>query len=134
MQVNSVAKNFLKTGAVIATVAVPAVYMTKFHVDMYPKENKTGRSTIFNKMLGFWAGFSAGCLAIHSSLKIKIKDGANNLKAGNILLRSLILIAGASMPYIGVETSKIINKKIYPAQDNNKSAANLFNSPMNKLR
>ena len=102
---NNISKRMLIVGAVVATGVIPAVYMTKLHVDMFKKDDKQNRAMMTNKMLGFFGGIALSALLIHK----RIKPSQNNLlmQSGKILLATVA-------PFGGLEIAKKINKNLYP--------------------
>lgn len=90
--------NLFMPAAVVATVAVPAVFTTKFHVDMFDKTQPVQRQKMKNKMIGFWSGFSLGAIAIHKALR----------KSNGAKIASVIFATASS--WLGLETAKFYNK------------------------
>lgn len=109
---NNTSRYLLKAGAVSASVIIPAVYMTKFHMDMFEKDDKQNRAIMRNKMIGFLAGTSLSAMLVHKMIRIgnvRIFDSKNN----NVIQALKIGLAAAA-PFVGLETAKKINKAIYP--------------------
>ena len=101
----------------VLAVSIPAVYVTKLHLDMYPQEDKVSRQRMLNKMGGFLGGFGVGILAPHKS----IKTTSNIIKIGAIAL-------AATAPVIGLRSAKFINEKFFPKQQLKKKDIQPLNS------
>ena len=109
---NNLSRKILKAGAIAATAIIPAVYMTKFHVDMFKKDDEQNRAIMRNKMLGFFAGIGLSVLLVHKRVKIGsfvVLDSKNDA----FKQVAKIILAGIA-PFAGLEIAKIINKKLYP--------------------
>jgi hypothetical protein len=97
------ANKYIKPAAIAVCFALPAVYITKFHVDMFDKKDKPNRQMMLNSMVGFFIGVGASVLGAHKKLS-KNKDLNLGLK---------IAIA-AIAPIAGLKIAKQINKNQYP--------------------
>ena len=109
---SNVSKKMLKAGAITATAIIPAAYMTKFHVDMFKKDDKQNRTIMKNKMIGFFAGIGLSVLLVHRRVKVGnfiALDSKNNV----FKQASKVILAGIA-PFAGLEIAKAINKKLYP--------------------
>ncbi len=102
---NKSSKRILTVGAIVATGVIPAVYMTRLHIDMFKKDDKQNRAIMRNKMLGFFSGVGLSVLLIHK----RIKPSQNNL-----LIQSGKLLLAAIAPFAGLELAKRISKNLYP--------------------
>lgn len=106
--VSKTQRKILKTSAIVATAIIPAAYMTKFHVDMFSKEDTKNRKILRNKMLGFFAGIGASVLLVHKNIKL----GKNVIlnKNPKPTVQALRIILAGIAPFAGLEISKFINK------------------------
>jgi hypothetical protein len=106
MKINSyntkISRKIFNVAAITASCIIPAGYMTKFHIDMFKKDDKSNRTMMQNKMLGFFAGLALSIMLIH-----------RNKKNGILIRASKILLAGVA-PFAGLEIAKKINRKLYP--------------------
>lgn len=113
MQVNSnLSKRIIKTAGVAAAGVIPAVYMTRLHMDLFKKEDKQNRAIMRNKMVGFFSGIGLSIMLAHKKLALGnfvIIKPTNNVfyQTGKIALAVL-------SPFAGLSLAKMINKKLYP--------------------
>ena len=109
---NNTSKKLLKVGAIAATAIIPAAYMTKFHVDMFKKDDKQNRAIMKNKMIGFFSGIGLSILLVHRRVKIgnfTMLDSKNSF-----FKQAAKIIAAGIAPFAGLEIAKVINNKLYP--------------------
>lgn len=97
------ANKYLKPAAIAVGFALPAVYITKFHLDMFDKKDKPNRKMMLNSMVGFFIGVGASVVTAHKKLA-KNKD----------LNLAIKITTAAIAPIIGLKIAKQINKSQYP--------------------
>lgn len=109
---SNTSKKILKAGSIAAAAVVPAVYMTKLHVDMFKKDDTQNRSIMRNKMLGFFTGIGLSVLLVHKRVKI---GNFVALDSKNKVFRQSAKIALAAVaPFVGLKIVKVVNKSLYP--------------------
>lgn len=84
-------KQIFKSVAIAGTIVAPATYMTKKHMDFYPKSQPQQRKNIRNRMIGFFTGMLPGLLMVHRAAKKNLSKN-KNLALG---------IGGAALTFIG---------------------------------
>ena len=108
-KVSNTTNTILKTAGIAACCVVPAAYMTKFHMDLYNKNDTKNRVRIRNKMIGFLGGVGISSLLIHKRIKIGSRVFLNSV---NKPVKHTFKIIGALIaPFVGLEGAKWINKK-----------------------
>jgi hypothetical protein len=93
----------LKKAALAVGFAVPAVLITKLHVDMFDKKDKPNRQMMLNRMVGFLGGVGISVLAAHKKIAAE----------KHMDLAAKITVA-AIAPMAGLWAAKRINKQIFP--------------------
>ena len=113
MQVKpNTSKNIIKIGGVAAAGLIPAVYMTKLHMDMFKKEDKENRAIMRNKMIGFFSGIGLAVMLAHKSIRV---GNVNIVKSDNgNFSQAIKLMAAIVAPFAGLFAAKVINKELYP--------------------
>lgn len=103
-------RQIFKTAAIAGTCIVPAVYITKKHMDFYPKEQHAQRASMRNRMIGFFAGMVPGLLMVHKAAKSNLKQ------TKNMVLGIGGAVASAVGAKVGLEIARSLSKK--PSQKN----------------
>ena len=108
---NETTRKIIKGSAIAASTVVPAAYMTKFHIDLYNKNDKKRRARMANKMIGFFSGVGLSALLVHKNTKIAKAISVSKKKTLNDAVRIGIAFVA---PFFGLEAAKKINRMIYP--------------------
>lgn len=98
-------RQIFKTVAIAGTIVAPAAYITKKHVDFYPKSQPQRRASMRNRMIGFFAGMLPGLYMVHKAARSNLKH-TKNMAFG---VGGAVLTAVGS--WAGIEVGKAISKK-----------------------